>query len=354
MAKENNNKSFVLRIDAATMEALEGWAADEFPLDQRAAAVDHRRRPAPQRPPEKAPSRRTGVRRFDGASVGRCRFCKTPGSAPERLSRRYLTDTLIDMCNLLSKNRIGLCGKLRGSQSDGGMSALCPVRSVSGVRPGRGVSGLRPGQGISALRPVRSVSGVRPGRGVSGFASVGRAFPLCVRFGACPVCVRGGVCPVCVRGRAFPLLRPVRSVSGLRPVLGVSGLRPGRNMSGLRYGRIVSGLQVVGGLLVFFLLLRPDWLPRWVYWGVLALGAALALGEMALDYRRRRPRRRWRDAGLGAVVAFGGLDCHFAAVLFLGSLRREGVDPRHAGIGCRCARRMRRLPAALAAFARRG
>ena len=30
MAKENNNKSFVLRIDAATMEALEGWAADEF------------------------------------------------------------------------------------------------------------------------------------------------------------------------------------------------------------------------------------------------------------------------------------------------------------------------------------
>lgn len=53
------------------------------PLDQRAAAVDHRRRPAPQRPPEKAPSRRTGVRRFDGASVGRCRFCKTPGSAPD-------------------------------------------------------------------------------------------------------------------------------------------------------------------------------------------------------------------------------------------------------------------------------
>ncbi|WP_333872710.1 hypothetical protein [Alistipes finegoldii] len=54
----------------------------------------------------------------------------------------------------------------------------------------------------------------------------------------------------------------------------------------------------MGGLLVFFLLLRPDWLPRWVYWGVLALGAALTLGEMALDYRRRRPRRRWRDAGL--------------------------------------------------------
>ena len=42
MAKENNNKSFVLRIDAATMEALEGWAADEFrsingPVRRRAA-----------------------------------------------------------------------------------------------------------------------------------------------------------------------------------------------------------------------------------------------------------------------------------------------------------------------------
>lgn len=30
MAKENNIKSFVLRVDAATMEALEQWAADEF------------------------------------------------------------------------------------------------------------------------------------------------------------------------------------------------------------------------------------------------------------------------------------------------------------------------------------
>lgn len=129
------------------------------------------------------------------------------------------------MYNLLSKNRIGLCGKLRGSQSDRGMSALRPVRSVSGVRPGRSISALRPGRSVSSLRS-------------------------------------------------------------------------GRNMSGLRYGRIVSGLRVVGGLLVFFLLLRPDWLPRWVYWGVLALGTALTLGEMALDYRRRRPRRRWRDAGL--------------------------------------------------------
>ncbi len=114
---------------------------------------------------------------------------------------------------------------------------------------------------MSALRPVRSVSGVRPGRGMSG-------------------------------------VRPGRSISALRPGQGISALRPVQGMSGLQSGWSMSGLQVVGGLLVFFLLLRPDWLPRWAYWGVLALGAALTLGEMALDYRRRRPRRRWRDAGL--------------------------------------------------------
>ena len=28
--KENTTKSFVLRVDAATMEAIEKWAADEF------------------------------------------------------------------------------------------------------------------------------------------------------------------------------------------------------------------------------------------------------------------------------------------------------------------------------------
>ena len=28
--KENKNKSFVLRIDSKTMEAIEKWAADEF------------------------------------------------------------------------------------------------------------------------------------------------------------------------------------------------------------------------------------------------------------------------------------------------------------------------------------
>ena len=30
MTKENKNKSFVLRIDSQTMEAIEKWAADEF------------------------------------------------------------------------------------------------------------------------------------------------------------------------------------------------------------------------------------------------------------------------------------------------------------------------------------
>ncbi len=30
MAKSNPNKSFVLRVDAATMDELERWAAEEF------------------------------------------------------------------------------------------------------------------------------------------------------------------------------------------------------------------------------------------------------------------------------------------------------------------------------------
>ena len=30
MTKENKNKSFVLRVDNQTMEAMEKWAADEF------------------------------------------------------------------------------------------------------------------------------------------------------------------------------------------------------------------------------------------------------------------------------------------------------------------------------------
>ncbi len=30
MAKKSENKSFILRVDAATMDALEKWAEDEF------------------------------------------------------------------------------------------------------------------------------------------------------------------------------------------------------------------------------------------------------------------------------------------------------------------------------------
>ena len=30
MAKKSENKSFILRVDATTMEALEKWAEDEF------------------------------------------------------------------------------------------------------------------------------------------------------------------------------------------------------------------------------------------------------------------------------------------------------------------------------------
>ena len=57
MAKEQSKtKSFVLRVDAATMEALEKGSPGEMgrrrvPLDQRPAPVAHRRRPAPLRPP---------------------------------------------------------------------------------------------------------------------------------------------------------------------------------------------------------------------------------------------------------------------------------------------------------------
>ena len=80
MAKENNNKSFVLRIDAATMEALEGWAADEF------RSINGQ------------------LQWIIADALRRSGRLKKPRPAPERLSRRYLTDTLIDMCNLLSKN----------------------------------------------------------------------------------------------------------------------------------------------------------------------------------------------------------------------------------------------------------
>ena len=169
-----------------------------------------------------------------------------------------------------------------------GESGLRPVRGVSGLRPGWGMSALRPVRGVSGLRPVRSVSGLRPDRGVSALRLVRGMSGLRLGRGM------SGLCPV----RGESALRPDRGVSALRPVRGMSGLCPGWGVSGLRSERIISGLHVAAVLLVFFLLLRPDWLPRWAYWGALALGAALTLGEMALDYRRRRPRRRWRDTGL--------------------------------------------------------
>lgn len=65
--------------------------------------------------------------------------------------------------------------------------------------------------------------------------------------------------------------------------------------------RGMYGLQTVCAVLLFFLLLRPDWLPQWLYWGAFSLGVVLTLVEMALDYRRRRPRQRWRDVGVALL-----------------------------------------------------
>ena len=146
-------------------------------------------------------------------------------------------------------------------------------------------------------------------------------------------CASGAGCVRFASGAGHFRFASGSSVSGLRPVLGVSGLRPGRNMSGLRYGRIVSGLQVVGGLLVFFLLLRPDWLPP--------------LGLLGCAGAGRRPRPRRNGArlpppssapavarcGAGAVVAFGGLDRHFAAVLFWGVSGEKELARATLGLG---------------------
>ena len=52
--EQSKTKSFVLRVDAATMEALEKWAADEFRSinGQLQWLIDDAlRRPAPLRPP---------------------------------------------------------------------------------------------------------------------------------------------------------------------------------------------------------------------------------------------------------------------------------------------------------------
>lgn len=68
-----------------------------------------------------------------------------------------------------------------------------------------------------------------------------------------------------------------------------------RNPKGVR---IRAALRAVVGLLLFILLLRSDWLPLWVYGPLLGASIMLMLCDLYSDYRRRRPRRRWRDAGL--------------------------------------------------------
>lgn len=72
----------------------------------------------------------------------------------------------------------------------------------------------------------------------------------------------------------------------------------GRRVRNPKRVRQLAALRAVVGLLLFFLLLRPGWLPKWVYWVLLVVAGALGLAEVASDFRRMRPRRRWRDAGL--------------------------------------------------------
>lgn len=59
MAKEAT-KSFVLRVDAATMEAVERWAADEFRSTNGQLQWIHGSS-AQKRPPEKITGRETGA-----------------------------------------------------------------------------------------------------------------------------------------------------------------------------------------------------------------------------------------------------------------------------------------------------
>lgn len=73
------------------------------------------------------------------------------------------------------------------------------------------------------------------------------------------------------------------------------GTRSVRNPKGVR---IRAALRAAAGVLLFVLLLRSDWLPRWVYGPLLGASMLLMLCDLYSDYRRRRSRRRWRDAGL--------------------------------------------------------
>lgn len=60
MAKEAT-KSFVLRVDAATMEAVERWAADEFRSTNGQLQWIIMEGSAQKRPPEKITGRETGA-----------------------------------------------------------------------------------------------------------------------------------------------------------------------------------------------------------------------------------------------------------------------------------------------------
>lgn len=61
MAKEAT-RSFVLRVDASTMEAVERWAADEFrSTNGQLQWIIHHGSSAQKRPPEKITGRETGA-----------------------------------------------------------------------------------------------------------------------------------------------------------------------------------------------------------------------------------------------------------------------------------------------------
>ncbi|MFQ7502114.1 MAG: hypothetical protein ACLRMJ_01370 [Alistipes finegoldii] len=91
-------------------------------------------------------------------------------------------------------------------------------------------------------------------------------------------------------------------------------------------------MQVVGGLLVFFSCFGPTGCPA---------------GSIGVCWRWAppSPSAKWRSitaavvrAGggamrAGAVVAFGGLDCHFAAVLFLGVSGEKELTRATLGLG---------------------
>ena len=95
MAKENNNKSFVLRIDAATMDALELWAADEFRSingQLQWIIADALRRSGRLKKPRAAAGATLCVRRKHAPAAGcrpsRCRS-GSRGSRPAAFARPY-------------------------------------------------------------------------------------------------------------------------------------------------------------------------------------------------------------------------------------------------------------------------